>query len=270
MRLRTAVATFALGSLAACVDADYGGTEFSCDASAPICPDDMACVAGVCTAFASPDDPPGPGRGDGAPGAGGPDAFADDFDRPDSFEIGNGWVESSPAAFELRNGTLAHRVPGLPPRERYLYRPEAEDARDVEAGIDIVYDGIDDRTRPQIHLRVQRESSALTGYVTYVDGDDALVIDRLVGGDAVRQARIAIDDPNPGDLYRLSARIAGTDPVRISATWEHRRENGTSVKTTSTQDDSSSRITAPGALGLAADVEANDFVYDNWHHERTR
>jgi len=282
-----------LASLLACVEADYSGTEFACDETAPACPDDMACIAGVCSLLDAPtdgttggqnndddDDEVNDGEEPDAPGDDEEDdeperdtsQFADDFNRPDSPDVGNGWVERSADGFALADGAVAHATPGISFRDRTLYRPTDEDGSDFEASIDVVFSTVDPLGHPQIHLRVQRDeltrTGLLTGYVVYVDDDSSLVIDRLIAGEFTRESRINIDRPVVGDLYRLRARIVGTNPVRITATWEHNRDGGQSVRSTTTQDDSPERIATPGAIGLAAHTEANDFVYDNWSHAR--
>ena len=49
--------------------------------------------------------------------------FVDDFSRPDSAALGNGWLEKSQAAFDLVGGQVTKQAVGSGYRDNIVYRP---------------------------------------------------------------------------------------------------------------------------------------------------
>src|SRR5687768_15214192 len=78
----------------------------------------------------------------------------DGFDRADSATIGAGWIEKNPGAFALSSGRAAKLTVGTGYRDNLVYRPAAEDGRDVDAAIELQLTTASPGY-PQIAVRVQ-------------------------------------------------------------------------------------------------------------------
>jgi hypothetical protein len=164
-------------------------------------------------------------------------AFFDTFKRADHAAVGNGWTEKTPAAFALANG----RVQGQQTTEAYhdaiVYRPAAEDRRDLEVGLEFVralnpyQTGI-----PQVHARVQRSSVTQPGtihsYIFFIEEFQSparamiAVQPPLAGNDECYLRAITLPEAlQAGQRYRLRLRVTGTVPVTLTGIVE-RFESG--------------------------------------------
>jgi hypothetical protein len=201
--------------------------------------------------------------------------FFDDFNRPDGDALGNGWTEKTPIAFRLAGGEVVKQSTITGYRDNLIYRPEAEDLLDVEASIEFRYPAFP-ISYPQVLVRAQRPTlaapDAYDGYVLYVEGEDGevdtdiAVIGRQLGVDfETTLATIVISPPlDIAGTYRLRLRAVGTDPVALSA-WIERFDGSSwqEIASASVNDVAAERITAPGAIGFAADDQPSP-IYDNF------
>lgn len=164
-------------------------------------------------------------------------AFFDTFNRADGAAVGNGWTEKTPAAFSITNG----RVSGQQTTEAYhdtiVYRPAAEDRRDVEVGLEFVraLNGFQTGI-PQVHARVQRstvtQSGTIHSYIFFIEEFESparamiAVQPPLAGNDECYLREIALPEAlQAGQRYRLRFRVTGTAPVMLTGIVE-RYESG--------------------------------------------
>ncbi|MDH4055272.1 MAG: hypothetical protein OEV58_07830 [Gammaproteobacteria bacterium] len=179
---------------------------------------------------------PAPGGGDSAPYPffvlnTGSSFFLDDFNSPDSLNIGNGWTEKNPNAFSLVDNSIVGVETSLNVyRDNIVYRPSGEDRSDVEVGIEFVR--IDDIGFPQIHARAQRDTitipDLLESYIFYIEdnrpptGAAAFAIGpNLVSTGECHIAEMPLSAPlQIGERYRLRLRVIGQDPVELTGTLE--------------------------------------------------
>jgi hypothetical protein len=204
------------------------------------------------------------------PASAAPD-FVDDFNRANSAEIGNGWIEKSPAAFTL-DGNEAAKVGagGNDYRNNIVYRPAAENLRDVEASIEmrLVSPAVG---YPQVLVRAQTDTIATTdtldAYLLYMSdsaSNATLARQRGSGYDTALSTFALSQALNTSDRYRLRLRATGANPVELAAFVE--RWNGTSWQVlgqTAFSDGSSSRISTAGSVGFGGYVETS-YRYDNF------
>jgi IPT/TIG domain len=196
--------------------------------------------------------------------------FFDSFSRPDSATVGNGWIEKNPQAFSIVGGAVVKQAVGLAYRDNIVYRPAAEDLRDVEAAAEFRLSAASPGY-PQIFTRVQSGSVALSnrldGYILYVNNSPTQAILGRQNGDNFVTA-LATLNLSPGlnttDTYRLRLRATGTAPVQLAAFIE--RQNGANwvtVGQATASDNNAAAITSPGSVGFGGYVEAS-YSYDNF------
>ncbi|MEO8875645.1 MAG: hypothetical protein ABI461_08670, partial [Polyangiaceae bacterium] len=67
--------------------------------------------------------------------------FTDDFNRDDNELIGNGWIEKAPAAYSLKGNAVVRSTPeaGVDFADNLVYRPAAQDVRDVALSVEFAY-----------------------------------------------------------------------------------------------------------------------------------
>jgi hypothetical protein len=161
--------------------------------------------------------------------------FFDGFNRGPSLNVGNGWIEKTPSAFEIfATGILgAEYTPIYDFHDAIVYRPLSESQLNVETGVEFV------RTAggrfPQVHARIQGNSitqpDTLESYILYVE--DNLFPTELaiavqppiysVGECIIRLIRMP-STPQIGVRYRLRFQVTGTYPVQLTGIME--RFNG--------------------------------------------
>ena len=210
----------------------------------------------------------------GAGGVGGaaPVTFFDNFNRADDTRIGNGWIEKTPAAFDLMGNAAVPGVSAAGYLNNLVFRPAVEALLDVEASVEFSLtspNGV-----PQIIARVDHASiltaSAYTGYNLWFSSNDTVNIGRQVGG-TVPSANLAAIGVSPtittGQTYRLRLRVEGTDPVLLEGFVE--RFDGMNwlvIGTASVADSAPERIVTAGAMGFACNTNTA-FFYDNFHYQ---
>jgi hypothetical protein len=194
-------------------------------------------------------------------------SFVDDFSRPDSDSLGNGWIEKTPAAFFLEGAEASKQSFNTDYTNSLVYRPAAEDMLNVEAAVQL-------RLRnsspgyPQLVARLQSGTAnvvgSFTGYLLYIDGSTARAyLGRQQGTSLASLSGIDISPAmTTTDTYRLRMTVTGTTSVQIQAFVE--RLNGAIwqiVGQTSYTDASAQRISSAGSVGFGGYVE-NSYTFD--------
>jgi hypothetical protein len=196
--------------------------------------------------------------------------FVDDFNRADGASIGNGWIEKNDAAFTLAGGQVAKQVVGTFYRDNIVYRPDAENALDVEASLEFTLltalPGY-----PQIIARLQTNTAAsadaFEGYMLYLpDSGTSAIIGRQTGNAFVATLTTMnfTQALNTTDRYRLRLRVTGTNPVQLSGFVE-RLAGGIwqTIGQAGIADAAANRIAAAGSVGFGGYVESA-YRYDNF------
>ena len=195
--------------------------------------------------------------------------FSDSFSRPDSPDLGNGWIEKNAGAFELQGGS-ANKLSGGGYLDNIAYRPSSENLLDVEAAVEFrINDPVPGY--PQIFVRVQTDTVAipsyLDGYILYVNNSTGeAVLGQQVGAAFANTLTSVAISPglNTTDTFRLRLRATGTDPVELDAFVE--RLDGASwtiIGQSSYEDWSPQRITSAGTVGFGGYIETS-YTYDNF------
>ena len=196
--------------------------------------------------------------------------FIDDFNRPDSAGLGNGWQEKNPNAFSIANGTLSKLGVSTGYRDNIAFRPISEQSLDMEVSTELTF-GQSASGYAQLFARVQSASVLVPGYldayIMYVNNSpNQLILGRQTGSSFVT----ALDVINltesfvPGETYRLQLSATGTNPVVVTATVERLTSGGSvTIGQGSANDTSASRIASPGASGLGGYIESG-YSYDNF------
>ena len=195
----------------------------------------------------------------------------DSFDRSDSSDIGNGWVEKSPNAFSLNAGSVEKLSVGTSYRDNIVFRPAAENLLDVETSVEFRLNAVPPRY-PQLFARVQSNTALwgdyLDAYILYISNStqDA-VFGRQSGGSFVTTLGSLAIAPalNTTDTYRLRLIVTGTDPVNVTASVD--RLNGTVwdvVAQGSVDDFDAARIQTAGSVGFGGSSSEDEYRYDNF------
>lgn len=209
--------------------------------------------------------PDAPNDGDAAaPG------FLDDFMRADADALGNGWTEKTPGAFGLSSGTVVKVATATSYRDNMVFRPQSEDARDLEISVEIRTASVIEY--PQIFVRAQRltleSPNTYDGYLLYVPNDATQMILGRQRGSAfvVTLAQFTVTPAfDPDSVHRIRLAARGTSPVMLDAYAERRAPNGNwdVIGEVHHADADSLRIESPGAFGFSAN-EAPTPIYDNF------
>src|SRR5215467_12267655 len=94
-------------------------------------------------------------------------AFFDDFNRPDSAVIGNGWIMKNPNEFVLSGGeVVVQGGSGSAYQNNVFYRPAGEDILDVEASVELRDLKGNPPGFPQVFVRVK---SSTVGFANTLD-----------------------------------------------------------------------------------------------------
>lgn len=195
----------------------------------------------------------------------------DNFDRADSPDIGNGWIEKSAGAFALAGGRMQKlATPGADYRNNVVYRQSSEDVLNVEASAEFRLLGTP-VGYPQLLVRGQANTIAgtnqLDAYLLYMnDSTSSAVIARQRGTNYdVPVSVFGLSQAlNTNDTYRLRLSAQGTNPVRLTAYIE-RLNAGTwqLIGQASYDDYSSDRISTAGTVGIGG-FEENTYAFDNF------
>jgi hypothetical protein len=197
--------------------------------------------------------------------------FADDFNRPDSPNIGNGWIEKNPDGFSLSGGAVITNPSSLVGHwDNIVYRPASEDLLDVEASVEIqLFES--PPGFPQLHVRVQSVTvgspNILDSYIIFVNSSNTeAILGRQRGPNLVLTlAVIAIDPPlNTTDKFRLRLRAKGTNPVELTAFVERFTNGAWQVIGQGVASDSSAdRLASAGSVGFSGGP-SDYYHYDNF------
>lgn len=215
--------------------------------------------------------------------------YFDNFNRPDSPDIGNNWTEKVPSVFSLANGEVSGvATPSQGFNHLITYRPPAEDAQNVEVGMEFTRTPGVDSWYPQVHARVQRDtvqySSSLSSYTLFYDSFFNPGQIHVTPIDDYYECYLASWDVTEafieGDRYRLRFQVTGTNPVRLTGYMEHLTADNWEVIASGTvlHDQNSQAvpggfcntpqmiapITGTGATGFAKWRDASD-RYDNFY-----
>ncbi len=197
--------------------------------------------------------------------------FFDDFNRGNSPDVGNGWLERNPTAFEIAAGEVVKQPSVGGYRDTLVYRPASEDLLDEEAAFEFRLVG-GNPGFPQILTRVQSDTVAignvLDGYIIYINNSTTTaVLGRQTGSSFVSTLATITMSPalNTTDTYRLRLRSTGTDPVELAAFVE-RLDSGNwqIIGQASYSDTAPNRIATPGSAGFGGFTEAS-YVFDNFY-----
>ena len=197
--------------------------------------------------------------------------FVDNFNRPDSTNIGNGWIEKNPDGFSLSGGVvITHQSALVGHWDNIVYRPASEDLLDVEASVEIqLFES--PPGFPQLHVRVQAATvgspNILDSYIIFVNSSNTeAILGRQRGSNLVLTlAVIAMDPPlNTTDKFRLRLRATGTNPVELTAFVE-RFTSGTwqVIGLGAASDSSADRLASAGSVGFSG-AASDHYHYDNF------
>ena len=202
---------------------------------------------------------PQPGRGESTPAlvtvtAG--DQFLDDFERPDTADPQNGWIEKTPATFSIVQGMLRKGDVSTGYLQNVIYRPAAESRLDVETSVELNLNA-GAPGYPQIFARLQPDTvatpNALDGYLLYIDNSTSrAVVGRNRGTLLTELASFPLGELlNSQNTYRLRLSVTGTNPVTVVGYVERQTPTGyVVIGQANVQDTSGSRISTPGMSGL--------------------
>jgi hypothetical protein len=153
----------------------------------------------------------------------------DNFNRADNPDLGNEWTEKTPSVFALEDGEVSGgRTESLGFNHVITYRPEAEDAQNVEVGMEFVRTPGSPSLYPQVHARVQRstvtEPGLLTSYTLFFDSYTSSGQIHITPIENWYECYIATWDLTTpfveGERYRLRFRVIGTNPVQMTGFME--------------------------------------------------
>jgi len=196
--------------------------------------------------------------------------YFDDFGRPDSAALGDGWIEKQPGAFSLAGGVAVKNAVSSAYRDNLVYRPAVEDLLDVEASVELtLLDG--SVGYPQLMVRLQSNTAAtpnsLDGYILYMNNSTTqAVLGRQTGSSFVNTlATLFLTSPlNTTDRFRLRMRAVGSSPVVLDAFVERLGTAGWEIiGQASANDAAANRIDSAGSVGFGGYVESS-YTYDNF------
>jgi len=196
----------------------------------------------------------------------------DDFNRADSPALGNGWIEKNPNAFSI----TANRVDKLTTangdyRDNVVYRPASEDARDVEAIMEMRAEAAA-IGYPTLLTRLQQSNintpAGFEGYMLFMDASNTLAVIARQRADGNYETRLGQFNLSTGlvngQIYRLRLRTTGTTTVTLTGTIEQLVSGSWNVLGTSTVTDTSAqRIQNIGSVGFTGYVE-DAYSFDNF------
>jgi len=197
--------------------------------------------------------------------------FFDDFNRANSGNLGNGWLEKSPGAFSINAQALQKNAVSTSYLNVIAYRPPSEDVLDAETSVEIqIFDTAPGY--PQVLTRVQSATAAnldfLDGYMMYLDDrTDRAEIGRQIGSDfVVTLTGVIFTEPMQiGETYRMRLSASGTgSSVTITGIVERRvGASFVEIGRATTVDSSPQRIQLPGVAAIGGYI-GSAFQYDNF------
>ncbi len=196
--------------------------------------------------------------------------FFDDFERADSDDVGNGWVEKTPEAMALVDGAL-RRVNTTGSYPNNLVYRAGEEWLDAETTVELTWLSLeDDFGSPQCGLRIQAADidtpGSLTGYLLFVNGATGLLtITRQIGGAFTQEFVQAMTGTiEVGPRYRLRLRVVGSDPVVLDGYLEQLVEDEWTLHSEiHGTDDDPEQIAEAGTLAVGGHVQTEYWVYES-------
>lgn len=208
--------------------------------------------------------------------------FADDFERPESATLGNGWIEKNAEKWRISNGRLVGPSESAFSfwQQHLWHRPAAEDARDIELAVEFVITAEDDLNSPALVARILpaglSELQAFHGYMLSVDTapdrsgqSTQLTIRRTRSNDEQQWPSVFFAEPLVAyEVYQLRFSVRGELPVELWGALYHRvQEQWELVGEVSHADGDNERIAIAGSWGGAGgetNQHIRNFVYDNF------
>lgn len=197
-------------------------------------------------------------------------SFFDDFTRPNSNALGNGWFEKSPSCMELLQSSVVVDNATSAYQNCVAIRPQGEDVADVEVTADVTMPSspLPSFGYPMLAARVDRDVTAVSGqiraYLLYFpDSTTTLEITREEGASFTIIGNMNLTEPvEPSKTYRMMFRVTGSDPVSIQASLT-RVSDQVVLGTIATTDLSATRITGAGSVGFGAS-EITGVIFDRF------
>lgn len=196
-----------------------------------------------------------------------PPLFDDDFERPDSEDIGNGWTEKTPEAFSIVDGALERTAGDELFTENLVYRTDLM-AGDVELEAEFRYLDAASDTAPQVYGRFDIANSAApqtaAGYYLFVLNAEELVIGRASTLDDITDFDTATPVPPlaNGVDYRIRLRVVGSDPVELEGFLE-RMDDGEWLESARVEgQDGTPNALGPGSAAISGGRGLGRFVYE--------
>lgn len=218
---------------------------------------------------------PAPGGGESAPlvftiGVGGVGLF-DNFDRPDSTTLGNGWIENTPSTFIISNGQVAKQSSSSGYLQNLVYRPGSEDVQDVAVSMELRQVRPTAAGYPQIYARIQSSTVGygwIDGYILYLrDSSTDFILGRQRGNSFVTAlSTFTLTEPLTSvGVYRMSLQVTGSNPVQLLATVERQTTSGgwEIIGMASATDSSTQRLDNAGSVGFSGYIYGG-YMYDNF------
>lgn len=196
--------------------------------------------------------------------------WTDDFERPDSPSLGNGWIERSPGTFGLSQGRVVFEGVPMSYQDSVFYRPFDEALLDLDISIEFIQLGAFNFSTPQLHARIQEDSlgpmkQSINAYIVYLSVPDRIDISRVEGDAFALNVNEPIDPPLvEGNTYRLSMRVAGANPVELVGRVEGFEDGAwVPIQTVLLTDNDATQIVEPGSFGASGSNNVT-FDYDNF------
>jgi hypothetical protein len=186
------------------------------------------------------------------------DGILDTFDRPSSNAIGNGWIEKTPAVFDLLNNAAELVVSPTEPADAIVYRPAAEDVESVTVGVTLV--GDKEIGAPMLLARLQSATAAspqaFTAYYATIPQGTPNVLQIVRRNGTSVTLLVQKNLPIPLSLktaYRLSLKVVTLSPANVTCTAAVRElPSGALIGTISHADGLPDRIMTAGSVGFGA------------------
>ncbi len=196
--------------------------------------------------------------------------FYDDFERPDSDDIGNGWIEKTPDGFALIDGGIRRVATVNKYPDNLVYRPEG-DWLDAEATVELIWLDLEQSFgSPQCMLRTQQADinlpGSVTAYLLFINSSNAnLMITRQIAGIFTQEHAVDLTAPvEVGPLYRFRLRVTGSDPVVLDGYLEQLVDGEWSLHTeVHGLDDTEERIAGPGTFAVGGHSETEHWAYES-------
>jgi hypothetical protein len=206
------------------------------------------------------------GTPDGGSGVDASIDFFDDFNRPPSTILGNGWLDKTAGTFSLDGQQVVKTAPNAYPIV-VAHRPPSEDLLNVEVSADITIScasGCFPGLVTRIVSNVVDTADHFLAYDFFVGGSNdtsRLGNPHLAPGDFSGLQDTPIDPPLVvGQVYRFTFRVTGTSPVTLEGTIV---KDGVTYAHNLYVDTRPEAIAVAGSVGITGNSETGS-TYDNF------